>query len=78
MQFGHYPDARSDAKGIEAESLVIDDYGSRQFMFVGSERGAFVAVYRVDGLPHRPRFVQLLSTGQAPEGLLTIPSPQPL
>ena len=41
-------------------------------MFVGSERGAFVAVYRLDG--GRPRFVQLLSTGQAPEGLLTIPS----
>ncbi len=73
VQFGHYPDARSDAKGIEAESLVIDEYGSREFMFVGSERGAFVAVYTLDG-GHRPRFVQLLSTGQGPEGLLTIPS----
>ena len=73
VQFGHYPDGRSDAKGIEAESLVIDEYGGREFMFVGSERGAFVAVYRLDG-SHRPRFIQLLSTGQAPEGLLTIPS----
>jgi hypothetical protein len=73
VQFGHYPDGRSDAKGIEAESLVIDEYGSREFMFVGSERGAFVAVYRLDDW-NRPRFVQLLSTGQAPEGLLTIPS----
>jgi Esterase-like activity of phytase/LVIVD repeat len=72
VQFGHYPDGRSDAKGIEAESLVIDRYGLREFMFVGSERGAFVAVYRLDG-GHHPRFVQLLSTGQAPEGLLTIP-----
>ena len=72
VQFGQYPDGRSDAKGIEAESLVIDHYGSREFMFVGSERGAFVAVYRLDG--GKPRFVQLLSTGQAPEGLLTIPS----
>jgi phytase-like protein len=50
-----------------------DDDRSREFMFVGSERGAFVAVYRLDGW-NRPRFVQLLSTGQAPEGLLTIPS----
>jgi Esterase-like activity of phytase/LVIVD repeat len=73
VQFGQYPDGRSDAKGIEAESLVIDHYGSREFMFVGSERGAFVAVYRLEGGKH-PRFVQLLSTGQAPEGLLTIPS----
>ena len=73
VQFGQYPDGRSDAKGIEAESVVIDEFGSREFMFVGSERGAFVAVYRLDG-GNRPRFVQLLSTGQAPEGLLTIPS----
>ena len=73
VQLGQYPDGRSDAKGIEAESLVIDHYGAREFMFVGSERGAFVAVYRLEGGKH-PRFVQLLSTGQAPEGLLTIPS----
>ena len=71
--FGQYPDGRSDAKGIEAESLTIDEFGSREFMFVGSERGAFVAVYVIDG-GQRPRFVQFLSTGQAPEGLLTIPS----
>jgi len=73
VTFGHYPDGRSDAKGIEAESLVIAEYGSREFMFVGSERGAFVAVYRLDG-GNRPRFVQMLSTGQAPEGLLAIPN----
>jgi hypothetical protein len=73
VQLGQYPDGRSDAKGIEAESLTIDEFGSRQFMFVGSERGAFVAVYRIDG-GERPRFVQFLSTGQGPEGLLTIPS----
>ena len=73
VQFGHYPDGRSDAKGIEAESLLMAKFGWRDFMFVGSERGAFVAVYRLDGW-NRPRFVQLLSTGQAPEGLLAIPS----
>ena len=73
VQFGHYPDGRSDAKGIEAESLVDRRVRIREFMFVGSERGAFVAVYRLDG-GNRPRFVQLLSTGQGPEGLLTIPA----
>jgi hypothetical protein len=73
VQFGHYPDGRSDAKGIEAESLIVAEFGSREFVFVGSERGAFVAVYNLDGR-NRPRFVQLLSTGQAPEGLLAIPS----
>jgi hypothetical protein len=40
---------------------------------VTSERGAFVAVYRLD--PHdRPRFVQLLSTGQGPESVIAIAS----
>ena len=74
VRFGHYPDGRSDAKGIEAESLAIDAYGDSEFMFVGSERGAFVAVYKLTGPGRPPQFVQLLSTGQAPEGLLTIPS----
>ena len=73
VQFGHYPEGRSDAKGIEAEGLVISRFGGRQFLFVSSERGAFVAVYRLDSR-NRPRFVQLLSTGQGPEGLLAIPS----
>jgi hypothetical protein len=73
VQLGHYPDGRSDAKGIEAESLAIVDYGGREFMFVGSERGAFVAVYRLLGWGAQPQFVQLLSTGQAPEGILPIP-----
>jgi hypothetical protein len=73
VQFGHYPDGRSAAKGIEAESVIVAGYGGRDFMFVSSERGAFVAVYRLDGW-RRPHFVQMLSTGQGPEGLLAIPS----
>jgi Esterase-like activity of phytase/LVIVD repeat len=74
VRLGHYPDGRSDAKGIEAESLVIDEFTGNEFMFVGSERGAFVAVYRLEGSTEQPRFVQFLPTGQAPEGILTIPS----
>ncbi|MEK7257332.1 MAG: DUF2520 domain-containing protein, partial [Bacteroidota bacterium] len=45
---GHYPDSRSGSKGIEAEGVEIGVYGGRQFLFVGSERGDFVAVYRLD------------------------------
>ncbi len=73
VRFGHYPDGRSDAKGIEAEGLAVATYGQRTFLFVSSERGAFVAVYRLDH-SNTPRFVQLLSTGQGPEGVLAIPS----
>ncbi|MGH9146603.1 MAG: esterase-like activity of phytase family protein, partial [Vicinamibacterales bacterium] len=71
VRFGHYPDGRSDAKGIEAEGVVVDEFGHREFMFVTSERGAFVAVYRIGGLGGA-RFLQLLPTGIAPEGILTI------
>lgn len=73
VRFGHYPEGRSDAKGIEAEGAITAEFGRNEFLFVSSERGAFVAVYRI-GRHERPRFVQLLSTGQAPEGLLAIPS----
>lgn len=73
VRFGHYPDGRSDAKGIEAEGLAVATFGHQSFLFVSSERGAFVAVYRLDGW-NRPHFVQLLSTGQGPEGVLPIPS----
>ena len=70
---GMYPDGRSENKGIEAEGIETAVYGGREFAFVGSERGSFVAVYDLR-VPHTPRFVQLLPTGISPEGLLAIPS----
>jgi hypothetical protein len=73
VRFGHYPDGRSDAKGIEAESVITARYGRRDFLIVSSERGSFLAVYRLDD-DTEPRFVQLLPTGVAPEGILAIPS----
>ena len=72
VRFGHYPDGRSDAKGIEMEGLATARYGEREFLFVTSERGSFVAVYRLDP-QNRAHFVQLLGTGQGPESALPIP-----
>jgi hypothetical protein len=72
VRFGHYPEGRSDAKGIEAEGALTAEFGHRELLFISSERGAFVAVYEVHG-DNRLRFLQMLSTGQAPEGLLAIP-----
>jgi hypothetical protein len=68
---GHYPESRADAKGAEPEGLTVGRYGRDQFIFVGSERANFVAVYEDRG--GKPEFVQLLPTGIAPEGLLAIP-----
>ncbi len=72
VRYGHYPEGRSDAKGIEAEGLTTAVFGRSELMFVSSERGAFVAVYQLDAC-NTPTFVQLLSTGQGPEGVLPIP-----
>ena len=72
VRLGQYPDGRSDAKGIEAEGLTVAVLGGREFLFVTSERGAFVAVYRLHG--DRATFVQLLPTGQGPESVITIAS----
>lgn len=68
---GHYPDKRSASKGAETEAIVAGRFQREHYVFVGSERGSFVAVYRLDS-QLRPSFVQLLPTGDAPEGLATV------
>lgn len=77
---GHYLDSRSSSKGVEIEGIEVANFASgpfayiqsEVFAFVGSERGNFVAVYRLDD-ERRPTFLQLLPTGASPEGLLAIP-----
>lgn len=57
VRFGHYPDRRSNSKGTEPESILFAKYGPNDLLFVGSERGSFVAVYLIDKLG-MPRFSQ--------------------
>lgn len=73
VQHGHYPEGRSDAKGTEPEAIVHARFGSDDYLFVGTERGNFVAVYSLDSRG-RPQFEQLLPGPLGPEGLLAIPS----
>lgn len=73
VRHGHYPEARSDAKGTEPEAIEYAKFGHDEFLFVGSERGSFVAVYRLRG-DGRPAFVQLLPAPLGPEGLHAIPA----
>lgn len=68
---GHYPDGRSAAKGVEMEAVTAGRFGGKPYLLVGSERGSFVEVYRLDN-PKQPQFVQLLPTGMSPEGLTTV------
>jgi Esterase-like activity of phytase len=72
VRHGHYPEDRSDDKGTEPEAIEYEKYGPDDLLFVGSERGSFVAVYRLngDGLPTP---LQVLPAPLGPEGLLAIP-----
>jgi hypothetical protein len=71
-RIGHYPDARSDAKGTEPEGIEYGLFGQQRFLFVGSERSSFIAVYRIPAFGPL-ELVQVLPATVGPEGLLAIP-----
>jgi hypothetical protein len=72
VQIGHYPDKRSDSKGVEPESIETATFGGTPMIFVGSERGSAVGVYDVTN-PAAPELTQILPSGVGPEGYVAIP-----
>lgn len=68
---GHYPDGRSDAKGVEPEGMEAATFADQNYFFVALERASLIAVYRDTG--EVPEFVQVLPSGIGPEGVLAIP-----
>lgn len=66
-----YPDGRSDDKGAEFEGAEVADLRGGSYAFIGSERGDAVLVYRFED-DSAPTLVQVLATGEAPEGLLAV------
>ncbi len=64
----NYDDGRSDDKGTEPEGVVIGRVGNKNLLFVGMERADGVAVYDVTN-PVKPKYLQWLDCGDAPEGL---------
>ncbi|MCQ4317163.1 alkaline phosphatase [Stutzerimonas zhaodongensis] len=73
IRAGHYPENRSENKGIEPEGIASASFRKQDFLFVGSERGNAVAVYDV-ARPWAPVMHQLLPAGMGPEGILPIPA----
>ncbi len=71
VQLGHYPDGRSDNKGVEPEGMEIAAFGDDTYIFVLEERASLVAVYKDTG--DAPEFVQMLPSGVGPEGAVAIP-----
>ncbi len=72
IQIGHYPDKRSDAKGVEPESVTAATFGGTPMIFVGAERASVVGVYDATD-PANPVLKQLLPSGVGPEGYVAIP-----
>jgi hypothetical protein len=67
VEIGHYPDRRSDAKGVEPESVAFAVVEGIPMVFVGAERASVVGVYDVSD-PTAPVLAQLLPSGVGPEG----------
>ncbi len=74
VQYGHYPEKRSRAKGAEPEGVEVGTYGKDRLIFIGAERASLVFVFKDQGEGKDPIFLQALPAGQGPEGLLAIPS----
>tara|TARA_R110002020_G_scaffold16307_2_gene57546 strand:+ start:25641 stop:27824 length:2184 start_codon:yes stop_codon:yes gene_type:complete len=73
IEAGHYPDKRSDAKGVEPESIEVGTFNGVPYVFVGAERASVIGVYDVSDLAN-PVLDQLLPSGIAPEGIVAVPS----
>ncbi|VVT19824.1 esterase-like activity of phytase family protein [Rhizobium sp. EC-SD404] len=70
---GHYPDGRSDAKGIEPEGMEVARFGDETLILPLSERGSVVGVYRDNGADAEPELLQIVPSGISPEGIIAIP-----
>jgi len=73
IEAGHYPDKRSDAKGVEPEGMEFATFGDTPYVFLLAERSSLVGVYDVSD-PAAPVLKQLLPSGIGPEGAVAIPS----
>ncbi|WP_119392631.1 esterase-like activity of phytase family protein [Taklimakanibacter lacteus] len=72
VRLGHYPDKRNK-KGSEPEGAEVASFGADKLLFIGSERGSLVLVYKDEGAGKAPTLLQALPGGIGPEGLLAIP-----
>jgi hypothetical protein len=72
-ELGTYDDKRSDDKGSEPEAVVVAKMGNQNILFVGLERSDAFMTYDVTN-PASPQYLNIVKTGDAPEGVLFIPA----
>jgi len=66
-----YDDDRSDDKGVEPEGVTIGWINQKLVAFIVLERADAIATYDVSD-PTAPKFLQIIKTGDAPEGVLFV------
>jgi hypothetical protein len=71
VSYGHFPENRAENKGTEPEGAEVGYFGVDNYIFVASERGSYIAVYKDRG--GAPKLIQALPSGVGPEGLKAIP-----
>ena len=59
-RIGHYPEGRSENKGVEPENAEVGIFGADRYLFVNSERASIIFVYDVAD-PTRPVLKQILA-----------------
>lgn len=69
----NFDDGRSDDKGAEPEGIVIGRVGNKTLLFLALERADAFAIYDVTN-PVKPKFLQWIVSGDAPEGILFVPA----
>ena len=72
IEAGHYPDKRSDSKGVEPEGMEFGVFRGTPMAFILAERSSIVGVYDLTD-PAAPVLAQLLPSGVGPEGAVAIP-----
>ncbi len=72
VEAGHYPDKRSDSKGVEPEGMEFGVFDGTPMAFILAERSSIVGVYDLTD-PIAPVLTQLLPSGVGPEGAVAIP-----
>lgn len=73
IEAGHYPDKRSDSKGVEPEGMEFGVFNDTPMASILAERSSVVGVYDLTNST-APILSQLLPSGVGPEGAVAIPS----
>ncbi|MDR2387656.1 MAG: esterase-like activity of phytase family protein [Deltaproteobacteria bacterium] len=68
---GHYPDSRSNSRSLEVEGVIGASLYDDDLMMAVSERGSFIAVYRLNDAS-QPELLTILPTGISPEGVTVL------